>query len=340
MLIAAFGPASAFIRWCLNALNSISTVTLGEFDYISVNTMEDFKTAIAGRSSRHVLLYTNSPDQGLIEAFEKSKIPFLALEEDPADITSFIMRERQLDWKPAARLASLTFATTADLFTSPYALRIARHNRVSVGNFIEQVAEHLGLELHEDQFEELLRGLAPNGTATSCVEDLILEQIPHAMPIGQRPEISETDRPILDMLISSMRYDKDGKIPEHFSWPAELFIGKDGGNHLLRQPIDMTGPPRLLLYGPYLHIPFGVWEIILTLKIDENFSGNSVDIDIFHQRVLKMETFKLPASGVMALKAKFSIEESRHPVEIRMILREGAIEGKIQIADVNIYRFS
>lgn len=336
MLIATFGPSSAFVHWCLNALNTISTVTLGEFDYISVSTIQDFKTALAARASKHVHLYTDCPDQGLIEAFQKSQIPFIALEEDPADVVGFLMRDRGLTWMQATRLISMSFSTTAGLFVSPNALRLARANRLSLGDFIEQVAIHLGLDLDQEQFSEIIQRLLPGGLPTSDVEEAILLQIPNAAPIGQRFDLPDTERPIVEQTLSSMRYDRNGSVPQQFSWPCALMVGPDGADKLLRQPLEMLGPARCVVYGPYLHLPAGVWEVALNLEIYENFSGNQIDVDIFHGKVLHIETFKLPISGRMALIVKFSISESREPIQVRIILREGAIEGKLRIGDLLI----
>ncbi|MBB4952241.1 hypothetical protein H4S14_000283 [Agrobacterium vitis] len=336
MLIATFGPSSAFTHWCVNALNTISSIVLGEFDYVSVSTIQDFKIALASRKSKHVHLYTNFPDRGLIEAFQKSHIPFLAIVEDPDDITGFLMRDLSCSWMHALRLTNLSFATIADLCSSPTALRLSRSNRLTLGRFVEQVINHLGLEVDQEQFDNILERFLPGGGAMSHVEDALLRQIPSAMPIGHKPDLPDLEQSIIKLLHSGMRYDNDGKIPQTFRWPSELLIGHEGVDHVLRQPIEMLGPARFLVYGPYLHLPAGDWEITLPLEITENLSGNWIDVDVINEIVLHAESFKLPVSGRMALILKFSISESRVPVNIRIFQRQGAIEGKLQIGDILI----
>lgn len=336
MLIATFGPSSAFSHWCVNALNTISSIVLGEFDYVSVSTIQDFKIALASRKSRHVHLYTNFPDRGLIEAFQKSHIPFLAIVEDPDDVTGFLMRDLSCSWVHALRLTNLSFATTVELYTSPAALRLSRSNRLTLGRFVEQVINHLGLEIDQQQFDNILENFLPGGGPTSLVEDAILQQIPNAMPIGHKPDLPDFEQSIIKRFHSGVRYDNNGRIPQVFSWPSELFFGHEGVDHLLRQPIEMLGPARFLVYGPYLHLPAGSWEITLNLEVTENLSGNWIDVDVINGTVLHLESFKLPASGRMALILKFSISESRVPVDIRIFQRQGAIEGKLQIGDIVI----
>ncbi len=336
MLIATFGPSSAFVQWCVHALNTLAATALGEFDYISVSTIQDFKTALASRQSKHVLMYTDCPDQGLVDAFQKSQIPFLALDEDPADITGFLMRDRGFTWLQAVRLLSLSFATTAGLFGSPAALRLSRHHRLTMGDFLDQVTLHMGLELQPEQVDSIIQILLPGGDVGSGLEDAILHHLPNAKPIGHRLDIPDADRPVVDMMLASMRYTKDGGVLQEFNWSSGLFVGKDGFDHPLTQPVDMTGPARCIVYGPYLHLPVGLWEVSLTMEIAENFSGNSIDVDIFHGTVLHLETFKLPKSGLLGLTLKFPISESREPVQIRIIMREGAIEGKLWIGDIGI----
>ena len=337
MLVATFGPPSAFTHWCLHALSIMSSVVLGEFDYVSVSTAQDFKTALANRQKPHMNFFTDCPDRGLVDAFTKTGLPFLTLIEDPEDVTGFIMRERSLNWKQAVRLTTLTLTTTSELFASPMALGLSRSAGLTIGEFLDRVVGHLGMELGQDQRSQIVRRLFPAGDASSSTEEALLALVAHAAPAGKGLDVSDAERMILAPLHAGMRR-TNGDIMRNFRWPSELFIGAEGPDEPLRQPIEMLGPARCLIYGPYLHLPAGNWEVRLILDVDENFSGNWVDIDIFHGTILHLESFKLPASGRMAVITKFAIEESREPVQIRVIQREGAIEGLLRIEDVQVRR--
>lgn len=337
MLIATFGPPSAFTHWCLHALSTLSGVVLGDFDYISVSTSQDFATALSNRQKEHMNFFTDCPDRGLVETFENRRLPILVLAEDPRDVLGFIMRERSLNWQQAVRLASLTFATTAGLVASPLALCIARDGNLTVGEFLERVTTHFGLEAGREQLDEITHRLLPAGNASSSTEEAVLSQVAHAMPMGRALEISPEERLVVEPLLEAMRATTGGT-GTSFRWPSELFVGSTGPEELLRQPIEMLGPARCLVYGPYLHLPAGVWEVTLLLEVAENFSGNHVDVDIFHGTILHMESFRLPVSGRMALIATFPVSESREPVQIRVIQREGAIEGLLRIGDVHVRR--
>ncbi|WP_137129515.1 hypothetical protein [Rhizobium sp. FY34] len=339
-LVATFGPPGAFVHWSLYALNTMTGILLGNYDYVSVATVQDFRTALASRQSNNVHLYTDAPERGLSSAFIQGRMPFLALNEDPADIIGFMLRTYDMDWKQAVRQTNLSFAATSELFVSPMALRISRSNGLTIGHFIRQVLQHLGLEASDEQFDHIVQRLLPDGTPASKVEEAILSQIANSAPIGTGLDLSGPELRIVEALHVSMRRGENGEGPGEFRWPAELLLGKGGMDELLDQPIEMVGPARCLVYGPYLYLPIGVWELTLALEVDENGSGNSIDVDVFHGVVLHMETFKLPAKGRMALIIKFSVTEGREPVQIRVIQREGAIEGKLHIGDIQIRRIA
>ncbi len=315
----------------------MSSVVFGDFDYVSVSTSQEFATALSNRQKAHMNFFTDCPDRRLVEAFERTRLPFLAVTEDPRDVTGFIMRERSLNWQQAVRLTNLTFATTSVLFESQLALRISRSDGLTIREFLERLTAHLRVEVGQDHLDEISRRLNPTGDSSSSIEDAVLSQVAHAAPMGQALAISEEERLTIEPLLASMRATERGA-PTSFSWPSDLFIGSAGPAELLRQPIEMLGPARCLLYGPYLHLPLGHWEVTLIMEVEENFSGNVVDVDIFHGEILHLESFRLPVSGRMALITKFPINESREPVQIRVIQREGAIEGLLRIGDVQVRR--
>lgn len=335
-LVATFGPAGAFTHWSLHALNTMTGILLGEYDYVSVATVQDFRTALASRQSNNVHLYTDAPDRGLASAFIQRQLPFLAMDEDPADVTGFMIRAHGMDWKQAVRQTNLSFAASSDLFVSPMALRLSRSNSLTIGHFVQQVLQHLRLEASEEQFDHIVQRLLPDSTPASKVEEAILSQIANAAPIGEGLDLAGPELRIVEALHASMRRSQAGMGPREFYWPAEFLVGQGGIDELLSQPVEMLGPARCLVYGPYLYLPIGLWELSVVLDVDENFSGNSIDVDVFHGVALRMETFKLPASGRMALIIKFSVTESREPVQVRVIQREGAIEGKLFIGDIQI----
>ncbi|MCY1669379.1 hypothetical protein [Rhizobium sp. SL86] len=340
MLVATFGPSSAFAYWCLFSLNTITEVVLGEFDYIGASTVHDLKAALGTRRKKHLHLYSDCPDQGLIKAILGSRIPFIILEEDPVDVHDFLIRERGLGWMEALRLASLFSATTAPLYDSPLALRLTRSERLTLGQFVGQVATHLGLDVEGDLYRNILQRLHPSGDPDRSIETIILEQIANARPRRDTVDLPPFEQSIAMPVLASMRHDRIGKLPESLRWPADLFVGHAGISVLLSQPIEMLGPARCLIYGPYLHLPVGQWQLSLSLDVADNYSGNALDIDIFHGRVLQMESFKLPPAGQMSLKLRVPVSESREPLQIRLIQREGAIEGLLKIGDVYIQRLA
>jgi hypothetical protein len=61
-------------------------------------------------------------------------------------------------------------------------------------------------------------------------------------------------------------------------------------------------------------------------------------VDVCAVKVLSVVHTKLPAQGVYGCQLEFEIEDPSKPVEIRMQLLTGAIEGFIQLRKIVLHR--
>ncbi len=121
-------------------------------------------------------------------------------------------------------------------------------------------------------------------------------------------------------------------------WPREVFMNSDEQGALVNAPIYLTGRARLLLYGPFLHLPRGTWIAEISFEVRENFSGNVLKVDIYHDGIIGEWKFSLPDKGSFTFELPLKVFEPRHPIQIRFYLMEGAIEGTFDLKQVNLRR--
>ena len=105
-----------------------------------------------------------------------------------------------------------------------------------------------------------------------------------------------------------------------------------------RDVYDMTGPSRFLTYGPYFCLPCGRWAAEWQFTVQENHSGNVLILDIATGTSVVPFTAKLPSQGVFSAEFEFPVEDARTPIEVRVALGEGAIEGRLAIGPVRLRR--
>ena len=189
----------------------------------------------------------------------------------------------------------------------------------------------------EEQIEKVMAIAVPN--FASQQNTTVLEQILLHFPQSRRPscylsqltkDVQEKIEQVIDQYHPSVT---SGKI-DQIIWPMTLFSHWDPAGKYYRGPIELVGPQRYLIWGPYMHLPKGDWVATLDIEMTENYSGNQLVVDItagFGTEVLAIGMLNLPVQGVFSFKISFRINEPSLPIEIRFFLKCGAIEGKFAL---------
>ena len=124
------------------------------------------------------------------------------------------------------------------------------------------------------------------------------------------------------------------------SWPREAFLDGDTPGAPLPAAIEVAGRARILAYGPYLPLPGGQWRATAYL-------GFSVDIEKI-PFILEADTgsgitrgfFEVENGGIFTLTLHFQITDPLHPVELRLISQDSALEGQAVLIEVQLEQTS
>lgn len=334
MMIATFGPPSGYTQFCLYMIRALSEVILKDLDYIAVDEIEQMRTAWSERRHPHVLFFSYSPERAMVDVFLKLDRPVLILTEPANDVTTYIMRERQQAWPWAVRLTHQCLFSINDLMLGSRALILRREYELTFKEFFQAVANHFDVDLREHQMDEIMEraNFATGFSLADPLEKGLLARWEHARPMYTALEgLSRADAKIAQMINAPLEALTNGRNVDSFRWPQEMFIPGDRPNEMLIGPIEMLGPARCLSYGPYLHLPMGSWEISLELAVEDNLSGNHVEIQFVHGDNIVSDGFDLPRAATFHVRTQLDSREPRAPVEIRIFMRQGAIEGRLDI---------
>ncbi len=126
---------------------------------------------------------------------------------------------------------------------------------------------------------------------------------------------------------------------EQAEWPAAIFSSGDKIGDFVAGPCDLTGPARIVVYGPYMHLPLGDWFSRVEIEVAENESGNRLKVDLVcGPRVLLSASADMPTRGQYGFSLPFTISEPLDPVELRFQIESGAIEGRFLLRRVVMTR--
>ncbi len=127
---------------------------------------------------------------------------------------------------------------------------------------------------------------------------------------------------------------------EKLEWPVYALLRPEFPDRLTIGPIELTGPARFIYYGPYFALPAGAWSADVSIEVGDCFSDDLIEIDVSAGKVLAAVRTKLPPEGVYGCQIRFLIEDPSKPVEIRLKLLTGAIEGVIRMHNIDLHRIS
>lgn len=340
MMISLFGPPSGFVQWGVHVTRVISEIVLRDVDYVNTCEVGVLREAFSKRSQPHVFFFSDCPDQAIVDIFLKTRSKGIVLYEEPDDVTGFIHRERDMNWYWASRLTAQCLMTVVPLIHSGHFLLLKRGQHKTFRQFLTAVMDFFNLEADADQVNTIVERLSLTGSADldADIEDALLGQWAHARPIGAATlDADDAMARTVGHMNNLTRCFVERRITSPIIWPSEYFIPGDAPNEILSGEINLLGPARCVCFGPYLHLPVGDWRVEVDIEVKENISGNRIEIDVYHDGVIAVESFRLPSEGQFRSIAHFTITDPRNAIQFRFILKEGAIEGKLKVGSARIF---
>lgn len=329
MFLTLLGTPSPLTAAVLKTVQVLVECLLGNYHWIAAGTSDDLRKAWVDRGERPIVMFADIPSRDITNMLIDAKLPLVVCIEPPAAIVEHLARTRNLTGLPALRLASQSLATLHNIALNPAAYRLP----VSIADAtLEEVVEGLahiyGLALDMERRAEIMRRLRGGRNIDSLREMSASEQT------GTQ---SHEPMPPLDSLDG---YDAliGGRPVQHFVWQPHVFLGAKPMGEPLAGPIELIGARRCFLFGPYFHLPPGLWTITVDFTIAGNISGNVLKIDAYTDRIIEERSTRLPPDGRFACSIDVTIDEPRLPLQIRLFTEEGAIEGRVTLHGVAIKR--
>jgi hypothetical protein len=124
--------------------------------------------------------------------------------------------------------------------------------------------------------------------------------------------------------------------PQAVRWSRDCLFWGDHPDEKLPRVVGLTGPARVLAYGPYLHLPPGVWTVRATLAFSPGAAGSPFAVELHSNALLGRGRFKPASAGVFLASFRADVASAHLANEIRVINENGAIEGDIGVDHVQL----
>ena len=343
-LLSLVGTPSPKLHATLSVVQTLAKVSFGEFEFISANTLADLKSNFHSSSEkpRSVLLYADYPQPELVSMLVCLDAPVAICADDFVTLAHYSVVWRQFGGADAARFASMGLVNIEPLMTTPPPRSlIIIDGKIQLRELVADLAKLYRIPTTSSLIDEVLANLGEAGKA-----DVSLSGFAARTTVGfvRAREILERRSPLENELIDFLAAQYEGIVSgyklEALEWPPFALLRPDYPDRLTVGPIDLTGPARFIYYGPYFALPLGAWKAVVAIEVQACFSDNNIAIDIISGDILAIIRTKLPSQGVYSCEIYFEIMDSSKPVEIRMQLLTGAIEGVLMLRKVTLHRLN
>jgi hypothetical protein len=277
-----------------------------------------------------VVITSDFPDLDLAQFLCQSGLPLIVFADDSATMLDWTRKSRAMGLFDATRYCSRMCSSLAPTLDVASKLVIPVEGSESATRVVTKLINYLwperGRGFVEVTIEHLLRSekVIPFFLKNSLAEESQVDDSEN-LAIGNCLRLIE-------------RYaDVAGHQPlGDLDWPLELFTRTD---HLpWRTPFDLTGPARMLLYGPYLHLPIGNWVARVEFEIDRAVSGVEAGADVRVGEHVFEKNFQMPPKGIFAYNIDFVVFDPNQSIEVRIFMKRGAIEGALFLRSVSVCR--
>ena len=337
MIIAILGPKSGFTQFGIDVLLSTLEAMKGNAQFHTMIDLDvDALDAIA-RQSESAVVNCTLPSSELCRQLEMRGIPFVIFLDNGASLYRKLRTIDGLESYDAIRAASLYLATLHDE---------AVENPRTI--FKREELFELGPEIFSLKLIDSLDVLAGDTTVNTLVKSMVARKAASNAIIDSDDSqlIAEEDDSLIVNVLDPFYSVKETTPLRKVTWPPSLFFCAE--NDPFKGPCSLIGPARIIIHGPYLHLPPGGWVATIDFEVADNLSGNIIISEIASSAVMNNEElsqkelargeFGLPAYGRFTFEQAFEVASPLESLQIRFSTKEGAIEGSFGLRKVTVSR--
>lgn len=120
------------------------------------------------------------------------------------------------------------------------------------------------------------------------------------------------------------------------TWPRFCLFQGDRPDQAAPAVVDLTGPARVIVYGPYFHLAPGRWIATAQMAFSSGACGMVLALEFHGAAPLGRCRFQVERAGVFRVDLPIAIGSASEAIELRLVLQHGAIEGHLGLDDIHL----
>jgi hypothetical protein len=200
----------------------------------------------------------------------------------------------------------------------------AGHYSRDLSSAVAAIADHLNLAIASREIEEIIAEVAAaNISATTPAAG------------DWSAGMAEEEAAVVVGALGPYAKRFSGNPLDEIVWSRDLFYQE--GHRPAERVVDITGPSRYLIYGPFVTLPPGAWSAEILVGFSQEASEINFVVDVFAGAQLNSARLSPTGSGVVQVNIGFQIAESNdNLIEIRIMNERAVFDGKLAMVRVGL----
>lgn len=326
MFFLSIGLPSRFGEWCDAVTALLVRRALGEVEPVNANTLEEFSAVIMKARAPYVVLGSRQTLGRLWAALKESERALIVAFDDPRLAIENLVVRGGFDFLEATRITARSCASILSCAALPGALVLGAAAAADPLATAMAIARHFDLAIAPEEVAEIVRALEDAHFYPFC-------------PAGKSwwESLDEQQRVLAGGATVPFSARFAGGELRPITWERDFFYmdeDRPGGQRQpASRPADVTGRPRIVIYGPYLTLPPGSWSATIALGFSPEAAELSYLVEVYSDRALAQTRIQPGQQRVVEVNLNFAIDEPTM-MEFRIANERAAFDGKLALGHV------
>lgn len=297
----------------------------GSCEVIGLNDMSEPTQDRLRQVHGPTLALTEVADSDVVRLVGARTFPVLVIEQGYAEACLSFMSLRKTSEIDTARTMAFAQIGRHALAELSSAVRIQPHLGQQARCLAEEIGDALGIPA------EVVESMIDERDLTRGITEVLIQHFP-----SEADEQQTVASQLLEELEAFYCLPSSPR-PTRWRLPLAAMIEAAPPHRQMAGPIDLLGPARQLICGPYLYLPRGKWKLAALLTYKGSGSGDTFEFDLTADKEIKSTSrHVLFEDASMELTSEVEIIDPFHPFEFRTFLSAGSIGGSIIIESVDV----
>ena len=328
MVFFSFGLPSRFAEWCDALILRLIEQQFGSVEAVALNSLEELAGAVIRGKAANLVACCRQPVVRLQAEVVQAGHPFVVALGDPRAALLNLAERSGFSFVDATRAVAGSCASLLTTMKAPHALLLTPEDGLTPRAVIAKIARHFDFAIEPRMIGELADRVAAAGLTP---EDL--DGSAWSNGLAERQQAIATSA--LDPYIRHFGGHDLGRLV----WEPELFYtSADPPGPLLaltNGPVDITGRPRFLVYGPFINLPPGTWAVDVVIGFSAETAGMSFVVEVFSGVQLAQTRIEVTGEQVIEARLLVTIGNSAdQAVQIRIYNERAAFDGRLALGFV------